>query len=170
MSQEKKLSAMSLAVDSHVKTFPPVAPEKDWTEIKAACGGRCLELLAWHDLNTLSWRMWQRSFLEDWQMFLQTFPQSGMTRNGKLFRVDPLEPTISESEPGLLPTPQASDWKEGFSPKKHGKFGPRLPLAIGGQPKTEYLENLIGLPTGFLNLKLSGMAKSFKSSNGSEKE
>gem|GEM_PF-6342969 len=37
------------------------------------------------------------------------FPRSGMTRNGKLYPLPPLERAIKEKECGLLPTPLASD-------------------------------------------------------------
>ena len=46
-----------------------------------------------------------------WAEFSETFPKSGMTRNGRLYRLPTLERRISENESGLWPTPTAQNAK-----------------------------------------------------------
>lgn len=62
-------------------------------------------------------------FGERWEIFSETFPSSGMMRNGVIYELPPSEPPIdvsasSSSGDGLLPTPTAqlnapAPWKEG---------------------------------------------------------
>jgi hypothetical protein len=45
---------------------------------------------AWYDPPTSSWRTFQACLLEVWELFSESWPSSGMTRNGRLFRRQPL--------------------------------------------------------------------------------
>ena len=81
------------------------------------------EPLARYDPNMLCWRTSQASFLgmENGQVtlapLLGSFPKSGMTVSGELYRLRMLEPHIDENGGGvLLPTPQTTDAPTGGGP------------------------------------------------------
>lgn len=46
---------------------------------------------------------------EHWEPFLETWPKSGMTQNGKAFELPTLEQRTKDSESSSLPTPTVSD-------------------------------------------------------------
>jgi len=75
----------------------------------AGYGASMPELLAKFDPNSSSWRTFQSSFGTDtgWERFSETWPKSGMMRNGIAFRLSPLVPTTYENVYGSLPTPTA---------------------------------------------------------------
>lgn len=62
-------------------------------------------LLARFDLNSSMWRTAQRSLLGDSDESLETWPRSGMTRNGSAYRRENVERTISVIASGFWPTP-----------------------------------------------------------------
>lgn len=68
-------------------------------------------LLANYSPDMRSWKTCQGSLLEDSETFSETWPRSGMTRNGIAYQLPTLAPLIVETECGLLPTPGANDWK-----------------------------------------------------------
>lgn len=72
-------------------------------------GDTCLEPFAWFDQKSQCWRTWQRCFIEGWAPFSETWPPSGMTRNGIAYRLTPLVCPTSEKEFLRLPTPCASE-------------------------------------------------------------
>ena len=71
-------------------------------------GTKCIESLASFDPVTSSWRTSQRCFLEGWKPYSGSFPRSGMTRSGTLFRLRPLVHRTAEIVFGSWPTPSAS--------------------------------------------------------------
>ena len=74
--------------------------------------GHLCEPFAWFDPGSRSWRTWQRCLVEGWETFSDTWPRSGMTRNGIAYRRAPLVPLTGETASGsLLPTPEASNTK-----------------------------------------------------------
>jgi len=74
-------------------------------------GPTCTDLLARYDLDSRSWRTWQRCLVEEWAVLRETWPRSGMTRNGKLYQRPPLARTIRETERTFLPTLGANEGK-----------------------------------------------------------
>jgi hypothetical protein len=109
---------MSSAAASHVRTSAlpekvPASPEQG-----PVFGTNTLGSLASYDPATSSWRTSQRSLLEEWEPFSETFPRSGMTRSGTLFQLQPLVRRTDETESGLLPTPTASN---GADEKSHAR-------------------------------------------------
>jgi hypothetical protein len=60
-----------------------------------------------YDPATSSWRTSQLSLLEEWSEFSETWPRSGMTRNGTAYRLQPLAPLTGGTGSGSLPTPTA---------------------------------------------------------------
>lgn len=77
------------------------------TESAAACGTTWPGSLAKFDPDTSSWKTAQRSLLEDWAEFSETWPRWGLMRNGECWGRPTLAPLTSESGSGLWPTPQA---------------------------------------------------------------
>lgn len=65
-------------------------------------------LLARYDHVTQLWKTSQACFLSGLETFSETWPRSGMTRNGTAYRLPPLVPLTSEIASGLLPTPRTS--------------------------------------------------------------
>ncbi len=56
------------------------------------------------DPATSSWRTSQRCLVEGWQQYSETWPRSGMTRNGIAYRLPTLARLTGETESGLWPT------------------------------------------------------------------
>jgi 5-methylcytosine-specific restriction endonuclease McrA len=80
-------------------------------------GASTPDSLAFYDPATSSWRTFETSLLatadDGSEEFLETWPSSGMTRNGVSYRLlTPGHPT-SASGSGLLPTPTAADSDRG---------------------------------------------------------
>ena len=53
----------------------------------------------------------------------------------------------------LWPTPMASDWKRGASPSEQKRNTPSLPARVGGKLNPQWVEWLMGYPTGWTDLK-----------------
>lgn len=73
-------------------------------------GGKCTELLARYDLNMSLWRTPQCSLLAGLDVFLETWPRSGMMRNGWCWERTTWEPRTSGNASGylhMIPTPTA---------------------------------------------------------------
>lgn len=85
--------------------------EKGSRDRGADCGANSLGSFAYYDRDSLSWRMWVRSFFEDSTEFSGTWPRSGTMRSGIVFRLAPLVPRISAGVVSLLlPTPSATEF------------------------------------------------------------
>jgi DNA (cytosine-5)-methyltransferase 1 len=63
------------------------------------------------DPDTSSWRTSQHCLVEGLQRYLETWPRSGLMRNGTAYQLPPLVRLTVETESGLLPTPEASNTK-----------------------------------------------------------
>src|SRR6185312_11071780 len=96
-------------------------------DLKAAYGQSTPDLLATFDLNTSSWRTSQLCLIEGLTRFSETWPRSGMTRNGTVYQLPLLVPRTSETEFGLLPIPIASNTKA-------------IALRTGGRPPKDYTQ------------------------------
>jgi len=79
----------------------------------------------------------------------ETWPLSGMTRNGIAYRRRPSAPRIYERAPGLWPTPVASEVKR-TTPYKQG--GHSLSYTLGGTPNPPWVEWLMGFPLGWTDV------------------
>ena len=100
---------MSSAAASPARTFPVPERVPGLTASAAAYGASSPVSLANYDPDTSSWRTSQRSFLEGWTVFSQTWPRSGTMRNGTAYRLPPLVPLTDATGSGSWPTPTASD-------------------------------------------------------------
>jgi hypothetical protein len=99
----------SSAAASHARTSASPVREPDSLERGPVFGMSSLGSLASYDPATSLWRTSQLSLLEEWEPFSETFPRSGMTRSGTLFRLQPLVRPTAEIESGLWRTPSASE-------------------------------------------------------------
>ena len=111
MSEQLMLSAE----DFPVRTSVSPGWEKVWTEPGRACGPNIPVLLANYDQATCSWRTSQRSLVEGWTVFSETWPRSGTMLSGIAYQLAPLVPLTDETVSGLWPTPTRvmtrADWE-----------------------------------------------------------
>lgn len=77
-------------------------------------GPSLLASFAYYDLAMSCWRTSQGFSVKGWDSFSGTWPQAGMMRNGKVYRLRRLVPRISgnASSSSLLPTPWALEIAE----------------------------------------------------------
>jgi hypothetical protein len=167
-SERIKSGALTLFAEGFLaRTSAALA--KVWASRAAAlASGKSLPvLLASYDPASRSWRTSQLSIFEGWDVFSQTLPRSGMTRNGTLFQLGPLAPLTNENAAGLLPTPRVS---RGFTNPTLGKPRPDcLPTrllgrpVLGTRPRPAFVEWMMGFPIGWLTQKDSATASAPKS-------
>ena len=119
---------MSSAEDSPAKTSASQAEAPALPASVPLSGGGYAEPFAWYDRATRSWRTWQRCLDGEWELWRETWPRSGMTRNGIAYQLPPLAPLTDETEYGSWPTPTVIDatmratWKQG----QKGRHGTQL--------------------------------------------
>jgi hypothetical protein len=89
----------------HVPTFPLPAEAQGLMEKTPQCGITWRGWLAKFDQDSYSWKTAQCSFIEESGECLETFPVSGMTRNGLLWEQTRLERPTKGTERGLWRTP-----------------------------------------------------------------
>lgn len=133
--------------------------------------------LAWFDRDTSSWKTSQQSLLSDSEQSCQTWPRSGMTRNGYAYALPIVGLRITGTDGGYLPTPDTNNHRDGRVLRKdnnlaeggrHGVSlhhfatmfptpatrdykGARLPEtmeATGRNPKTNSLPDAVGEQSG----------------------
>jgi hypothetical protein len=105
------IEPISCAEGSHVRTLvtPAEAPVLPAPVLVSGVGYAVP--FAWFDPYTRSWRTWQRCLTEGWAEFSETWPRSGMTRNGIAYQLPTLAfPTLGIAS-GLLPTIGANESK-----------------------------------------------------------
>ncbi len=111
-----ELPLMSLQEASLVKTSAQQESKLALKPNDPVYGPNSAELLAMLDPNTQSWRTSQTCLValanneaDGLGVFSETWPRSGMMRNGIAYRLPPLVPLTGEIGLGLLPTPRAND-------------------------------------------------------------
>ena len=97
--------SMSSAAASPARTFPTPASELVLRASVPACGANTPASLASYDRASSSWRTSQLCLDGDFQEFWETWPRSGMTRNGRAYALPTLAPRTDENESGYWPTP-----------------------------------------------------------------
>jgi len=100
----------SSLVASPAKTFPsPDCAGVSGKEHEADCGPILPDSLGCFDPDSYSLKTSQVSLLtSQCEEYLETFPRSGLMRNGKVYQRRALVPLTSETEFGYLPTPDRS--------------------------------------------------------------
>lgn len=97
--------SMSPAADSPARTSASQAGGPGSRASGPAYGASTRESFAKFDPDTSSWRTSQRCLVEGWATYSETWPRSGMTRNGTAFRLPPLALRMNATGYGLWPTP-----------------------------------------------------------------
>jgi hypothetical protein len=132
-----------------------------------ACGPTWRGWLAKYDPDSYSWKTAQCSLIEDSGECLETFPRSGMTRDGLLWELPMLEQTTRGIESGLSekwPTPNAGEAKQSSNLVRkaerrviHAAKGVHLQESlterVGGKLNPTWVEWLMGWPLGWTDLK-----------------
>jgi hypothetical protein len=163
-----ELPSMSSPGDSRAKTLAFLESKQDSAkEREADCGVNAYDLLASYDPDTQSLRTSQTCFLGlpegrglGLAEYSQTWPSSGMMRNGTVYQLPMLVPGIDGTEFGYLPTPTKSDAKGSpknryfRSPTSHGNLcevlrdGPDDPI----YPHPDFVTQMMGFPMGHTEL------------------
>lgn len=146
---------------SLVKTSLGLGSVVGWLASAADYGLSSPVLFASFDRDTSSWKTSQSSLFGGWAESSETWPQAGMMRNGKAYR---RRPSIARSfvrASGFWPTPLASE--TGYRRKRFTQGGVPLSMAVGGPVNPTWAEWLMGFPTGWTDLGVSGMQLSPKS-------
>lgn len=125
---EMESTSISSAEDSPAKTSASQGKAQVWQERAAVYGRSSPELLAKYDPVSRSWKTSQCCLDEGLDKFSETWPRSGMTRNGIAYQLPPLAPLTNETESGLWPTPVTLDTGARFnrSASKGAKLRPTL--------------------------------------------
>ncbi len=117
---------MSSAADFPVRTSVSPARELVLQGSGQDSGPTTSASLARFDPATCSWRTSQRCLVEDWTRFSETWPRSGLMRNGTAYQLPTWAPLIAATESGSWPTPH------GFSQdgRSNGPSGNELGRAV----------------------------------------
>ena len=141
------------------------APEeraKAFKEAARGSGPNMPDLLMSFDPISSSWKTSQLSLDVGLANSSETWPRSGMMRNGIAYELRPLATRTNGTVSGLLPTPRYSDGKKGSGIRKDGggAYGigyviARL-LGLSQQTTTKFdpafSELLMGYPIGWTDL------------------
>lgn len=145
-SQQQMFTELTLSAEgSLARTSALPGAARALTANAADYGKSTPVLLARYDQSTQSWRTSQHCLAGGLELFSETWPRSGMTRNGIAYQLPPLVPLTAGTESGSWPTPDASvandgedldRWQERRArikaEKKNGNgFG--MPLAIAAR-------------------------------------
>ena len=126
------------------------APARDY-------GSSTPDSLASYDPDTSSWRTSQGCFLEEWETFSESWPRSGMMRNGIAYQLPPLVPLTDVTASGLLATPTSTANQMAPSMMKHRSCAALFPTPS----HTSYGSNQGGAAgrTGPVRHSLESMAR-----------
>jgi len=100
--------SMSSAGDSLARTSATPGRGQDWPASGRGYGQRLPDWLASYNPTTSSWRTSQHCLVEGLSVYSETWPRSGMTRNGTAYQLPPLVPLTDGTESGSWPTPRKS--------------------------------------------------------------
>jgi len=166
-------ASTSSAVGSRAKTLVSPAAALALMGSDQGFGGRSSVSLANYDRNTRSWRTSQRSLLEEWTPFVETWPTAGMTRSGLLFRRAPWVHHTCDGECSSWPTPTASMDGRGFGIPLHSKAGRYKQSTIsrvhalvgehGWKIHPHFTEALMGFPIGWTEIEPSATPSPLRS-------
>lgn len=135
-------------------TFPQPASEQESKEASQVCGRKWPGSLAMFDPDTSSWRTPQCSLLADSEPFSQTWPRSGLMRDGACSELPPLALPINASACGFsLPTPSGVNGGRnnmmGRIDEWGGSSNPLRGTVIGSMCLPEFEEMVMGWPIGW---------------------
>lgn len=136
-SQVKSPPSTSSSADSHAKTCPSQAPERDWRVKSPVYSGKCTVSLCSLDPESSSWRTLQASLLsmEQFVLFAGRFPKQGTISSGECYELTtPAWEHPTDESAGSAshtwPTPKANE-RGGWQRDKGGRIYPTLSGAVG---------------------------------------
>lgn len=106
---EASSESTSSAAASPARTSATQASARASMASAPAYGQSTPELLASYDPDSSSWRTSQLCLDGELSEFSETWPRSGLMRNGIAYRLAPLAPLTAGTESGSWPTPSAFD-------------------------------------------------------------
>lgn len=136
----KRPESMSSPAGSPAKTSPSPGAVRDSPASGRASGGSLPGLLAYFDPATSWWRTYQASLFHRKESrrnrrpsdaLLGSWPASGMTRSGRLYRLPPLVPRTRGSGSSLSPTLRATETDSGCYQRDRGRKGKERPTLLG---------------------------------------
>jgi hypothetical protein len=167
------------AAGSHARISAMPDERKELKESGPGCGQSSRVSFAFYDRDTSSWRTCQRSLIEGLDEFSETWPRAGTMRNGVAFGLATWDWLTAETDSLLLPTPTARDVHghtitssrpDGFTTVLPNEFK-KLHQGPGQcYPVPSFVEEVMGFPRGWTELKDSETPSSPKSPNGSAKD
>jgi len=143
-----------------VKTSAWPVEETDSTESGLDCSLNSCGSFAWLDLDSSSWKTYQRSLLGGWEKFSENWPRQGLMLNGAVYPQQEWEPHIFVGASSLLPTPTATPYGTNQGGGA-GRVGPvrasldTLAKNQGGKLHPASVEQMMGFPIGWTDLELS---------------
>jgi hypothetical protein len=167
-SHGEELLTLYLA-DFRAKTLAQQEKGQELTEQGQDSGKKWQGWLAKYDPDLSLWKTAQCSLITDSEECLETYPISGLMRDGQLWEQTRLALNTTETEYGLLPTPTARDFNGHTITKKRPKgFNKVLPnvfkleFQLHGQcyPHPTFSEEVMLWPVGWTDLKPLEMDKS----------
>ena len=164
---QTELESMSLREDSPARTLALQDSKQGLTVSEVDCGVKSPVLLASYNPDTQSWKTSQTSLVatgdDGLDEYLETWPRSGMTRNGIAYQLPPLVPNTTEIGSLPFPTPASRDYKGAVRPETMEAKGRNpdtnsLPDAIEyrgetGRLNPTWVEWLMGYPLGHTALE-----------------
>lgn len=131
---------------SHAKTSAAQASVPEFPAPVRDCFGNWCEPFAWYDRSSQSWKTWQRSFIEGWETYSDSWPRAGFVSNGIAYRRETFGLRTTETEYGLLPTPTYGSNRTGqFHPMDGGARARARELGILPTPTVHGNYNRAGL-------------------------
>jgi hypothetical protein len=167
-SPPMELPSMSPLGDSRAKTLAVPENSAAWAKgHDPASGPRLSDLLATYDRATSSWRTSQHCLLaqvsgeaDGLAEFSETWPRSGMMRNGIAYQLHSLEPGTNGTAFGWLPTVLKNSGNGAPRDRYFGSITYRCNYAEGLRngpddplyPQPDFAEQVMGFPTGWTEL------------------
>lgn len=104
--------------------------------------------------NSHTWKMSLSYCLQDTlHKWPEIWPRAGIVLSGECYQPPNWAHRICEIESGLLPTPAASEGCRVVGKSQYSRHTPGLAAQLGGTPHPEYLEWMMGWPTGWTALE-----------------
>jgi hypothetical protein len=158
---------MSLRGAFLARTLVTQEKARELLDHEAASGSNSRDLLASFNRDSLSWKTSQHCLVEGLETFSETWPRSGMMRNGIAYQRRQLAHCTTGAEFGLslIPTPTASDHKgsgrlrleRGANNNLRDWFKIKFGFLY---PPVAAVEYLMGFPEGWASLKPTEMPSS----------
>src|SRR3990167_11408856 len=175
-SMQTEFPWTSSAEASPARTSAPLDRAKALTARAADYGRSTPVSFANYDRAASSWKTLTTSFIEGLGVFSETWPRSGMTRNGIAYQLPPLVPLTVEIEFGSLPdavkrwpTPKAQDSRHAMWDRGKSNLGEEIAELHNGRLNPTWVEWLMGFPLMWTVLQVSEMPLSRKSRKSSVK-